>query len=61
MTEFHGPNGPLPHVPDDVTLVQFMLDSDHPSRPVKRVLQGNPWMIEDATGRHIGYGEVRVM
>ena len=60
VTEFHGPSGPLPHVPDDVTLVQFMLDSDHPSRPVKRVLQGNPWMIEDATGRHIGYGEVRV-
>lgn len=61
MTEFHGPNGPLPHVPDDVTLVQFMLDSDHPSRPVKRVLQGNPWMVEDATGRQIGYGEVRAM
>ncbi|EPT02028.1 hypothetical protein FOMPIDRAFT_1144338 [Fomitopsis schrenkii] len=59
MSDFHGPNGPLPHVPDDVTLVQFMLDSDHPSRPVKRVLQGNPWMIEDATGRRIGYGEVR--
>ncbi|KAH9921801.1 uncharacterized protein B0H18DRAFT_1020248 [Fomitopsis serialis] len=60
MTEFHGPGGPLPHVPDDVTLVQFMLDSDHPSRPVRRVLQGNPWMIEDATGRQIGYGEVRL-
>ncbi|TFY55235.1 hypothetical protein EVJ58_g8376 [Rhodofomes roseus] len=59
ITEFHGPSGPLPHVPDDVTLVQFMLDSDHPSRPVKRILQGNPWMIEDATGRQIGYGEVR--
>ncbi|KAH9834984.1 amp dependent CoA ligase [Rhodofomes roseus] len=59
-TEFHGPSGPLPHVPDDVTLVQFMLDSDHPSRPVKRILQGNPWMIEDATGRQIGYGEVRM-
>jgi len=59
MAEFHGPGGPLPHVPDDVTLAQFMLDSDHPSRPVRRVLQGNPWMIEDATGRQIGYGEVR--
>ncbi|KZT64337.1 acetyl-CoA synthetase-like protein [Daedalea quercina L-15889] len=58
VTEFHGPGGPLPHIPDDVTLAQFMLDSDHPSRPVRRVLQGNPWMIEDATGRAIGYGEV---
>ena len=38
-----------------------MLDSDHPSRPVKRILQGNPWMIEDATGRQIGYGEVWAM
>lgn len=31
--EFHSSHGPLPYVPDDVTVVQFFLDSYHPNRP----------------------------
>ena len=31
--EFHSQHGPLPHVPDNVTVVQFFLDNYHPNRP----------------------------
>ncbi|THH18562.1 hypothetical protein EW146_g2442 [Bondarzewia mesenterica] len=57
MTEFVSPAGPAPHIPDYLTLPQFMLDSVHPSRPVRR--EGIPWLIEDATGRKIGFEEIR--
>ncbi|EIM92300.1 amp dependent CoA ligase [Stereum hirsutum FP-91666 SS1] len=57
MTEFESPFGPLPHIPDDVTLPQFLLDSTHPRRPVRK--EGIPWLIEDATGRRIGFEEIR--
>ena len=30
MAEIHG--GPLPHIPDDVTIGQFLLESQHPTR-----------------------------
>ncbi|OCH94572.1 amp dependent CoA ligase [Obba rivulosa] len=55
--EFQGPGGPLPYIPDDLTVVQFILDSHHPTRPVVNGLW--PWMIEDATGRKIGGDEIR--
>lgn len=58
MTEFESPFGPLPHIPDDVTLPQFLLDSTHPRRPIRK--EGIPWLIEDATGRRIGFEEVRL-
>lgn len=58
MAEFTSPFGPLPHIPDDLTLPQFLLDSAHPRRPVRK--EGIPWLIEDATGRRIGFEEVRV-
>lgn len=58
MTEFKSSFGPLPHIPDDLTLPQFLLDSVHPRRPVRK--EGIPWLIEDATGRRIGFEEVRV-
>lgn len=58
MTEFESPFGPLPHIPDDLTLPQFLLDCAHPRRPVRK--EGIPWLIEDATGRRIGFEEVRV-
>ncbi|KAI0275161.1 amp dependent CoA ligase [Gloeopeniophorella convolvens] len=57
MTEFVSSGNPLPHIPDDVTLPQFILDSTHPSRPLRR--EGVPWLIEDATGRKIGFEEIR--
>lgn len=56
MTEFVNPDASLPFIPDDLTIPQFILDSWHPSRPVKTEL--TPWFIEDATGRNIGYDEV---
>jgi hypothetical protein len=55
MTEFDG--GPLPcAVPDDLTLAQFILDTPHAIRPVRP--QSSPWLIEDATGRQVGFEEV---
>ena len=56
MTEFVSPGGPLPNIPDNLTLAQFILDSAHPYRPLRPV--GSPWLIEDATGRKIGLEEV---
>ncbi|KAJ3556064.1 hypothetical protein NM688_g2238 [Phlebia brevispora] len=55
--DFVCPYGPLPHIPDDVTIPQFLLDSWHPIRPVKKEL--TPWFIEDATGRGITSEEIR--
>lgn len=49
--------GPLPHIPDDLTLPQFILDSWHPNRLVNKNL--NPVLIEDSTGRGVGHSEVR--
>lgn len=43
-------------VPDDLTLSQFFLDSHHPRRPVRT---DAPWLIEDETGRRIGFEEIR--
>jgi len=44
-------------IPDDLTIPQFFLDSQHPRRPLRT---GAPWFIEDETGRHIGFEEVRI-
>ena len=59
MTEFLSPGDPPPHIPDDLTLPQFILDSTHECRPVRR--QGATWLIEDATGRKIGLDEVTIL
>ena len=56
MTEIH--TDPPPPIPDDLTIPQFFLDYQHPLRPVRKDL--TPWLIEDATGRKIGYEEVCV-
>lgn len=56
MTEFYGPGDPLPHIPDDLTVAQFLLDSHHLTRPVRP--HGLPWFIEESSGREIGYDEV---
>lgn len=55
--EFSSISGTLPHIPDDLTIPQFILDSRHPNRPLNE--QGNPWFIEESTGRRIGFEEVR--
>lgn len=59
MSEIVAPGGPIPDVPSDLTIPQFLLDVDwHPTRPplLSRVLE--PCMIEDATGRTISFEEV---
>ncbi|KAI8989129.1 hypothetical protein BD414DRAFT_326725 [Trametes punicea] len=57
MAEIHGDGGPLPPIPDDLTVAQFILDTQHPLRPVPNRLR--PWLIEEMTGREIGPEEVR--
>jgi hypothetical protein len=59
MTEFLSPGGPLPYIPDDLTLPQFILDSTHECRPIRS--QGATWLIEDATGRKVGFDEVSML
>ena len=57
MTEIHGDGGPVAHIPDDLTIAQFVLDAEHPSRaPWSHTTR--PWLIEEATGREIGSDEV---
>ncbi|KAH9834980.1 amp dependent CoA ligase [Rhodofomes roseus] len=58
MSDIHAPGGPIPEVPYDLTVPQFLLDIDwHPARPA--LLSRAPCMIEDATGRAISFDEVR--
>ncbi|KAI0356902.1 acetyl-CoA synthetase-like protein [Trametes cingulata] len=57
MEEIHGDGGPLPPIPDDLTIHEFILDTPYPSRPVPRKPQ--PWLIEEKTGREIGSDELR--
>lgn len=45
----------LPFIPDDLTLVQFTLDSHHSTRPTRKE---GPWLVDDNTGRQFGYEEV---
>ncbi|KZT72452.1 acetyl-CoA synthetase-like protein [Daedalea quercina L-15889] len=57
MRLLHGPGGPLPAIPDDLTIPQFMLDTGHPSRP--KTDRNRAWMIEEGTGREVGEEELR--
>ncbi|KAI0314769.1 amp dependent CoA ligase [Amylostereum chailletii] len=57
MTEFKTFEDISYAIPDDLTLAQFILDSQHPARPTRP--HGKPWLIEDATGREVGFEEVR--
>ncbi|KZT03949.1 amp dependent CoA ligase [Laetiporus sulphureus 93-53] len=56
MSEIYGP-GELAQIPDDLTIVQFMQDYEHPNRPVKR--NETTWFIEDDTGRKVGFEEIK--
>ncbi|KAI0634243.1 amp dependent CoA ligase [Trametes polyzona] len=57
MAEIHADGGPLPPIPDDLTIPQFLLDSHHPARPVLKKPQ--PWLIDEITGREVGSDEIR--
>ncbi len=54
--EIHGAGGPMPPVQDDLTIEQFILDGQHPTRP--QWYGQRPVLIEEATGREIGSDEV---
>ena len=45
-----------PPIPHDLTTAQFMLDTCHSTRPIRT--ENIPWIIDDSTGRRIGYEEV---
>jgi len=49
--------GPLPCIPDDLTLPQFIFDYEHSSRPARN--PNTPWLIEDETGRNVGEKELK--
>ncbi|KAL1948462.1 hypothetical protein VTO73DRAFT_12537 [Trametes versicolor] len=57
MAEIHGSDAPLAHIPDDLTISQFILDTQHPLRPVPNPEQ--PWFIDETTGREIKLKELR--
>jgi len=57
MTEIYSSGPALPPIPDDLTVAQFMLDYHHSARPVRA---GVPCLIEDGTGRPIGFDEVSI-
>ncbi|KAF7302723.1 Phenylacetyl-CoA ligase [Mycena chlorophos] len=58
-TLFTSPAGslPLPFIPDNVTIPQFMLETPHSARPHRPA--SAPWLIEDGSGRRIGLDELR--
>ncbi|OAX36146.1 acetyl-CoA synthetase-like protein [Rhizopogon vinicolor AM-OR11-026] len=57
MAELVSPAGTLPHIPDDLTLVQFALDAEHVRKPVRK--SGSTWIIDDQSGRKIGLEELQ--
>ncbi|KAF9463529.1 amp dependent CoA ligase [Collybia nuda] len=56
MAEFRS-SIPLPYVPDDLTIPQFLLD-DY-KHPIGEMRKGNNdvWFIDDSTGKRFSYGE----
>ncbi|KAJ7484530.1 amp dependent CoA ligase [Mycena latifolia] len=54
MPEFHS-SGRLPHIPDDVTVEQFILGYRHEARP--RRPDSAPWLV-DRTGRQVRLDEI---
>ena len=46
----YGAGGPLPHIPDDVTIPQFFLDMHHPLGGDALLHRGPAYFIDDASG-----------
>ncbi|KAG5716650.1 4-coumarate--CoA ligase-like 7 [Termitomyces sp. T112] len=55
--EVYSTSGPLPDIPDYLTVPQFIFDYQHECRPVR--IPSATWLIEDETGRGIGEEELR--
>ncbi|KAF7346112.1 hypothetical protein MSAN_01837900 [Mycena sanguinolenta] len=56
MTEFSGPPLDPLHIPNDLTIAEFMLEYRHPLRPTQGTI---PCFIEEATGRQVFLNELR--
>ncbi|KAF9474049.1 acetyl-CoA synthetase-like protein [Pholiota conissans] len=52
----HGSRTPLPHIPDNLTLAQFMLDYQHETQPARN---GITCLVDDATGHQISLEMLR--
>ncbi|KAF7288362.1 hypothetical protein HMN09_01399000 [Mycena chlorophos] len=52
MTEFHSPM-PAPHIPDDLTIPQFLFDYSHPIQMARGPNEAT-WVIDAATGERYG-------
>ncbi|KAJ7644293.1 hypothetical protein FB45DRAFT_1053078 [Roridomyces roridus] len=50
-------SGVLPPIPDNLTIPQFQLDHTEPTRPHRDA--GIPYLVDDATGKGIGFAEAR--
>ena len=59
MAEIHADGGPIPHIPDDLTIPQFILDTHHPARPTVTTPQA--WLVEDRSGRDERANALRVV
>jgi hypothetical protein len=55
--EFHSLAPSLPHLPDSVTIPQFMFDYPHQCRPARDT--NLPWIIDNDTGRRLLGEDVR--
>ncbi len=56
-TEFRASSEPLPHIPADVSIPQFILDSPQTTRLRE---SGTPLLVDDNTGRALKLDEVGV-
>ncbi|KAK2461344.1 hypothetical protein APHAL10511_006629 [Amanita phalloides] len=55
--EFHSLACPLPHIPDDLTIPQFIFEYVSPNRPARA--PSIPWLIDNGTGRQVFGHELR--
>lgn len=53
MTDFQTVHDPLPHIPDNLTVAQFMLDYQHDIRPTLNSQM--PCLVDDRTGHVINF------
>ncbi|KAF7981172.1 hypothetical protein HWV62_34951 [Athelia sp. TMB] len=49
----------LPHIPDHLSIPQFILEHQHAIRPSRS--GDSAWIIEDATGKRVGYDETTLL
>lgn len=59
MSVFRSPRYDLPHIPDDLTIPQFIFDYHTPARPTRP--DHAPWFIDDQSGRPALGPEVRLL